>query len=289
MHTDTVRLGTSQWPNYPSLVYRFNVPDQLQLLDPGRNTPLEYQAVHISLIKLCKKISQDLYIIPAQTTRKVQLYQVNSAIADLRKWREELPPHLRCNSSIYPSHRRAVYTLHLRYWKAMIHVTRPFLVHTVARSSELTHEGKKKKYEELSDACRDAAEHAVDTLELMLEHKILSSLLPFDINCILELMQVFLLIKYKGNPEVCSEQMESCMHMCRSMPLVGWTKRTFPEITALINEASALCSPSKRTENQRTQIESVFQPPLQNSVFMDTRSSAQPPPVDTIIASDIDV
>lgn len=215
-------------------------------------------------------------MIPAQTTRKVQLYHVNSAIQDLQTWLEQLPPHLRCSSHIYPSHRRAVYTLHLRYWKAMIHVTRPFLVFTVARPSGLANEAKRKKYDELSFACQDAAGAAVDILRSMSEERLLSSLLPFDINCILELLQVFLLVKYKGNPNACAEQMECCMQVCRSMPSVGWTKRTMPEITALMNEAETISRGARGSGNGEKERPSWTQPSLQNSVFADAGLVAQP-------------
>lgn len=191
-----------------------------------------------------------------------------------------MPPHLRCNSPIYPSHRRAVYTLHLRYWTTVIHVTRPFLLHSVARPSEL-HQVKRQRYEELSNTCQDAAEHAVDILRKMLEYRLLSSLLLFDLSCIQELLQVFLLIKYKGGNGPCWEQIQSCMKAYHSMPVVGWTKRNMPEMTALLSETGFRGNSEIRgCDDQETGKERGVQLLLQNTASAGESLAAQPPSVD---------
>lgn len=124
--------------------------------------------------------------------------------------------------------------------------------------------------------CRDAAEHAVDIVKMMSEHQLLSSLLPFDINCVLELMQVFLLIKYKGDPGACSEQMRLCMQACHSMPRVGWAKRTLPEITALMNEAQTVSNAPNSSGVQDTETRRRYHSSLQNTASDDARLVAQP-------------
>ncbi|KAL1870669.1 hypothetical protein Plec18167_007433 [Paecilomyces lecythidis] len=112
----------------------------------------------------------------------------------------------------------------------------------------------------------------------MLEHKLLSSLLLFDINCIQELLQVFLLIKYKGTKGSCREQMESCMQAFRSLPVVGWTKRELPEITALLHEAGILeDGESRNLEKQDTERERGIQLFLQNTANAEAILTTQEP------------
>lgn len=206
-----------------------------QILDPGSNTPLGYQAVCVTLIKLKKRISQTLYVMPAQSTGKVPFSAVTGCIGSLRDWLAEIPNHLRWSSSMAPSHRRAVSVLHLRYWTTLIHVQRPFLLYTVTRGTELQGD-KRKWYEELSHSCLEAAENSVTILKRMHEHGVLSSLLLFDSQCIQELVQVFLLGKYYTGTGAMAESdgLEVCMKAIRSMDCIGWCEKILPELTALV-------------------------------------------------------
>ncbi|OQU93775.1 Fungal specific transcription factor domain-containing protein [Cladophialophora immunda] len=205
-----------------------------EILDPGRNTPLGYQAVCISLIKLKKKISQTLYVTPAQTTRRVRFQQVTSCIASLYEWHAQVPSHLRWGSSLAPSHLRAVSVLHLRYWITLVHVTRPFLLHSVTRSAELRNSVKKKRYDDFSSLCTEAAENAITILKARHEERNLSSLMLFDSGCIQELVQVFLLAEEKVGRGIYSANLEFCLKAMRAMEAVGWCKRILPDLETLL-------------------------------------------------------
>jgi hypothetical protein len=210
------------------------------ILDPGRTTPLGYQAVCISLIRLNKKISHTLYVSPAFSTRKVPFPAVTGCIGDLRDWFAQLPPHLFWSAGMTPSHRRAIAVLHLRYWTTMIHVQRPFLLYTVTRGEEL--EGDKKRwYEELSHSCLEAAEKSVVILRQMRDHGVLSSLVLFDSQCIQELVQVFLLGKQYAGAETTttvplppSDGLETCIAAMKGMEAVGWCEKILPELLAQV-------------------------------------------------------
>ncbi|KAK3317326.1 putative fungal-specific transcription factor [Cercophora scortea] len=213
------------------------------ILDPGRPTPHGYQAVCVALVKLKKKISHTLYVAPALSARKVVPFTaVTGCLADLREWMAKLPPHLSWTSGTSPSHRRAVAVLHLRYWTALIHVQRPFLLYTVRRGAELPLGSEKQRwYDELSGQCVDAADKAVGIVRRMKECGLLSSLVLFDSQCIQELVQVFLLGKrlYTTGPRAgaARDGLEMCMAAMRGMDAVGWCEKILPELTAQVAAA----------------------------------------------------
>lgn len=207
-----------------------------RVLDPGRATPHGYQAACAALVALRKRISRSLYVAPALSrSRRVPLAAVTACVAELRGWLAALPPHLCWSSGMPPAHRRAVGTLHLRYWTTLIHVQRPFLLFAVTRGGEL--EGDKKRwYEELSGLCLEAAEKGVGVLRRMREAGLLSSLVLFDSQCIQELVQVLLLGKEWTGPRagVAAEGLETCMATMRGMECVGWCEKILPELMATV-------------------------------------------------------
>ncbi|PGH15929.1 hypothetical protein AJ79_02096 [Helicocarpus griseus UAMH5409] len=212
-----------------------------EILDPGSNMPLGYQSCCVSLVKLKKQISHSLYFIPAQSGGKVSFQEVSNRITMLRDWLIAIPSHLRWDSSVPPSHKRAVFVLHLRYWMTLIHVTRPFLLYAVLHASKLTASPQKqKRYEELSHTCLEASENAFVILKRMMQTKCLSSLLLFDSGCIQELVQTLVLAIYKRSPSACREKLEFCVTAIRSMDQVGWCEKILPEILALVDESGVL-------------------------------------------------
>ncbi|KAB5542482.1 putative Zn(II)2Cys6 transcription factor [Coniochaeta sp. 2T2.1] len=214
---------------------RTPLPDE-SILDPGRPTPLGYQAVCVALIKLKKKISHTLYVAPALSTRKVPFSAVAGCMGELRDWLAALPPHLCWSSGMPPSHRRAVAVLHLRYWTTLIHVQRPFLLYTVTRGAELR-DDQKKWYEELSNLCLDAAEKSVGILKNMRDHSLLSSLVLFDSQCIQELAHIFMLGRQYNGPRgaaAAAEGLETCLATLRGMEPIGWADKILPELQAVV-------------------------------------------------------
>ncbi|KAK2788864.1 hypothetical protein FQN53_003052 [Emmonsiellopsis sp. PD_33] len=213
----------------------------LLILDPGSNMPLGYQASCVSLIKLKKQISQSLYFIPAQNGGKVSFHEVSRGITMLRDWLIAIPSYLRWDSSVPPSHRRAVFVLHLRYWMTLIHVTRPFLLYSVLHASTLSlNPQKQKRYDELSHTCIEASENAIVIVKRMMECNCLSSLLLFDSGCIQELVHILVLAIHKRNLAYCREKLAFCVQAIGSMERIGWCEKIFPEIMALVDESAAL-------------------------------------------------
>ncbi|KAK2779788.1 hypothetical protein FQN52_002387 [Onygenales sp. PD_12] len=212
-----------------------------EILDPGSNMPLGYQASCVSLIKLKKQISQSLYFIPAQNGGKVSFHEVSRGITMLRDWLIAIPSYLRWDSSVPPSHRRAVFVLHLRYWMTLIHVTRPFLLYSVLHASTLSlNPQKQKRYDELSHTCIEASENAIVIVKRMMECNCLSSLLLFDSGCIQELVHILVLAIHKRNLAYCREKLAFCVQAIGSMERIGWCEKIFPEIMALVDESAAL-------------------------------------------------
>ncbi len=211
------------------------------VLDPGRPTPHGYQAACVALIKLKKRVSHTLYVVPALSERRVVPFSaVTACLSDLDGWLTQLPPHLAWSTGMPPAHRRAVAALHLRYWTTRIYAQRPFLLYTATRRGgpgALSGE-KKHRYEELSAQCLDAARKAVDMVRRMRDHNLLSSLVLFDSQCIQDLAYVFLLAKhlYAGRDQAAaaSEGLEICLGAMRGMQAVGWCEKLLPELTAQV-------------------------------------------------------
>ncbi|KAK0648092.1 fungal-specific transcription factor domain-containing protein [Cercophora newfieldiana] len=210
------------------------------ILDPGPGTPHGYQSCVVSLIKLKKKISHTLYIAPAVSPRRVVPFSaVTSCLGDLQEWFEKLPPHLNWTTGTAPGHRRAVAVLHLRYWTTLIHIQRPFLLDTATRpSSRVLPPVKAARYAELSQGCLQSAHKAVAIVSRMKTHDLLSSLVLFDVQCIQELVHVFLLGKgcYAGTRrgDAAGEALGVCMAILRGMERVGWRERVLPELEAQV-------------------------------------------------------
>ncbi|KAK4442233.1 putative Zn(II)2Cys6 transcription factor [Podospora aff. communis PSN243] len=210
------------------------------ILDPGPGSPHGYQASVVSLIKLKKKISHTLYITPALSPRRVVPFSaVTSCLSDLTSWFASLPPHLSWTTGTAPSHRRAIAVLHLRYWTALIHIQRPFLLDTATRSpSDTLPATKQAHYANLSLSCLTSAHKAVSIISRMATHGLLSSLVLFDVQCIQELVHVFLLGKecYAGTKrgESAEEGLAVCMEVLRGMEAVGWRERILPEVEAQV-------------------------------------------------------
>ncbi|KAK4155411.1 putative Zn(II)2Cys6 transcription factor [Chaetomidium leptoderma] len=226
------------------------------VLDPGRPTPHGYQAACVALIRLKKDISHTLYVAPALSARRVVPFSAVAArLADLRDWLAKLPPHLCWSSGTAPAQCRAVAVLHLRYWTALIYVQRPFLLYTATRGArggrgadEVLSGEKRRRYEELSGTCLDAARKAVGIVKRMRHHGLLSSLVLFDSQCIQELVSVFLLAKqlYAGldRPDAvaaASEGLETCMATMRGMEAVGWCEKMLPELAAQVAALEVDC------------------------------------------------
>ncbi|KAK3367743.1 fungal-specific transcription factor domain-containing protein [Podospora didyma] len=224
-------------------------PATEQILDPGPNTPLGFQALLVSLVQLRKKISHECFLEPAQVGGRLPISRVTRCLAELRRWLDEdVPSHLRWDSSLHPQHRRAVSTLHLRYWTSVIHLTRPFLLFTVANrsSSNTMIPAKRKLYDQMSNTCVSGAEAAVQILRRMRDERTLSSVMLLDCHCIGEVAWVLILALQKrgsgrsGNVEHRQELLRFCLDTLKGMERIGWCEKVWPEFEARVNESGVL-------------------------------------------------
>ncbi|EER29323.1 Fungal specific transcription factor, putative [Coccidioides posadasii C735 delta SOWgp] len=215
-------------------------PASEQIMDPGPNMPLGYQALSSSLVRLRKRISYTCFIEPAQVGGRLPISRVTESLNDLKSWLDNAPPYLHWDSSHPPQHRRPVLVLHLRYWSSVISVTRPFLLFTVSRPSTIVVPAKRACYEELSGKCIEAAELSVQILKRMVDDRGLSSRILFDCHCIGEVMWILILAVQKlGRPEH-QDMLRFCLETVTSMERIGWCEKISPELEARIHESGAL-------------------------------------------------
>jgi hypothetical protein len=151
-----------------------------------------------------------------------------------------VPTHLRSDSSVHPQHRRAVSLLHLRFWTAIISLTRPFLLFLVAKQPDGMIPVKRHIYEQMSNSCIEAAESGVQVVRGMFEDKTLSSLMLLDCHCIGEIMWILILALQKRGGTEHQEMLRFCLDTLKTMDRVGWCEKVAPELEARANESGVL-------------------------------------------------
>lgn len=215
-----------------------------QILGPGPNTPLGYQALLVSLIQLRKKVNHECFLEPAQSGGRLPIRRVTRCLASLRQWLDGVPTHLRWDTSLHPQHRRAVALLHLRFATAMISVTRPFLLFAVkvrsTNSVGAMSPVKRKIYEQMSNTCIESAESAVQILKRMREDNTLSSLMLLDCQCITEVVWILILALQKLGGAERHDMLRYCLDTLNSMEKVGWAEKVAPELEARVHESGVL-------------------------------------------------
>jgi hypothetical protein len=160
-----------------------------------------------------------------------------------------LLPHLSNFTQVAVLHKRSVAVLQLRYWGAVILVTRPFLLYAVLRGKHIVGAEKRHWFEQLVATCINAAERSLGILKYMNEEKVLSSLVNSDCSCLLELIQIFLLALAKTGVQTHREQVRSCLKVLHTMENIGWTKQALPEVTRQLRECGIL--DSEEAEGER--------------------------------------
>ncbi|KAK4041874.1 fungal-specific transcription factor domain-containing protein [Parachaetomium inaequale] len=223
-----------------SSVFTTTPPATEQILSPGPNTPLGYQALLVSLIQLRKKISHECFLRPAHVGGRLPISSVTSCLGSLRHWLDNMPTHLRWDSSLHPQHRRAVSLLHLRFWTAIISLTRPFLLFMVAKSTDGMIPVKRHIYEQMSNSCIEAAESGVQVVKSMREDKTLSSLMLLDCHCIGEIMWILILALQKRGGRERQDLLRFCLETLKTMDKVGWCEKVAPELEARVHESGVL-------------------------------------------------
>ncbi|SPO07712.1 uncharacterized protein DNG_10407 [Cephalotrichum gorgonifer] len=221
-------------------VFMSTPPATEHILGPGPNTPLDYQALLVSLTRMSKMISHECFLEPAHVGGRLPISRVTRSLAALRRWYDGIPTHLRWDSSLHPQHRRAVSILHLRFWLANMSLTRPFLLFMVTRSSDTMIPGKRMLYEQMSNTCIEAAEAAVNVIRRMREDQTLSSLLLFDSNTIGEVMDVLIMALQKLGGTVRQAMLQFCIETFRTMEKIGWCERLSAEFETMIPESGVM-------------------------------------------------
>ncbi|KAK3688886.1 fungal-specific transcription factor domain-containing protein [Podospora appendiculata] len=223
-------------------VYMRTPPATEQILDPGPNTPLGFQALLVTLVQLRKRISHECFLEPAQIGGRLPISRVTSCLTALRAWQASVPTHLRWDSSLHPQHRRAVSLLHLRYWTSIISITRPFLLFTVthAASTQSMIPAKRMLYEQMSASCIEGAEAGVGILRGMRAAGTLSSLMLLDCHCIGEVMWILIHALQKHGGRERQGMLRFCLETLKGMEMVGWCEKVAPELEARVLESGVL-------------------------------------------------
>ncbi|KAJ5827171.1 Fungal specific transcription factor [Penicillium robsamsonii] len=225
-----------------------------QIMDPGPNMPLGYQALSVSLVQLRRKISHSCFLEPAQVGGRLPMSRVFESLNALKCWLNEVPPYLGWGSSHPPQHRRPVSILHLRYYSSVIFVTRPFLLFISSRRSTITHAAKAQCYEELSGKCIEAAERSAAILQRMVNDRTLSSRILFDSHCIMETAWILILAMQKlGRPEH-RQLLGFCLETVRNMEKIGWCEKILPELEARVHEIGIL-EPHQEAQHQASNLQ----------------------------------
>jgi len=130
--------------------------------------------------------------------------------------------------------------LHLRFWTAIISLTRPFLLFLVAKPADAMIPVKRHIYEQMSNSCIEAAEAAVEVIKAMREDKTLSSLMLLDVQCIGEVMWILILaVQQRGGTER-QDMLRFCLDTLKGMEMVGWCEKVAPELEARAHESGVL-------------------------------------------------
>lgn len=213
-----------------------------QILSPGTNTPLSYQALLVSLTRLTKTISHECFLEPAHVGGRLPISRVTRSLTSLRRWYSKLPSHLQWDSSLHPQHRRAVSLLHLRFQAAIISLTRPFVLFIAARSTDSMIPAKRSLYEQISNTCIEAAEAAVKIIRCMRDDHTLSSLVLFDCHSIGEVIGILIMALQELGGTEHQAMLQSCVDTFRAMERIGWCERLFPEVETTVQESGVLHS-----------------------------------------------
>ena len=189
---------------------------------------------------MTKTIGHECFLEPAHMGGRLPISRVTKALASLRRWHSKIPAHLQWDSSVNPQHRRAVPLLHLRFWATVISLVRPFLLFTVARSTDTTVPAKRILYEQMSNTCIEAAESAVKILRRMREEQTLSSLVLFDSHFIGEVMGILIMALQKRSNVEHQGMLQFCLETFRGMEKVGWCEKLSPELESTVHASGVL-------------------------------------------------
>lgn len=227
-------------------------PASEQILDPAPNVPLGYQALSVSLVQLRKKISFECFLEPTHIGGRLPINRVTQSLTALKTWLDNVPRHLRWDSSVSPQHLRSISVLHLRYWSSIISITRPFLLFSVTQPEKMTPAAKRKCYDQLSVTCIEAAEMLIRILQRMQNENALSSVTLNDCYCAGEAMWILVLALQRRHNSKHQDLLRKCVQIVSNMEKIGWCEKILPDIEARVRESGVLdldSQPSHRAQS----------------------------------------
>ena len=223
-------------------------------------TPPGYLTALSTLTEIKRNVNSVLYTEFHPRKRKISSSDIMPLLNALNGWLSSLPSHLTNFSHVATSHKRAVAALHLRYWYAVILVTRPFLFYTALRRKTLTNPDKVKLFENLSEMNMSAVRKCLQILQQMSADRLLSNLISFDATCLLELIQLCAVRVIENGDKACLDSIKQCHDILRSMEDWGWTKMVIIETTAQLIEQGVLKDESNH-DLMEPSLDAIFETP----------------------------
>ncbi|KAF2743010.1 hypothetical protein M011DRAFT_510361 [Sporormia fimetaria CBS 119925] len=199
-----------------------------QVLYPGMHTPLSWLSTWVSLCRLKREIIQAVYPERSTKQRAISVSTISSLLLSLHNWLTLMPPHLKPDVPVSPTHKRAVSVLHLHYWGSIILLTRPFLLCLVLRHSELSGD-KKLWFERMGRTCIDAAQKSLGVMQQMATADVLSSATALDSTCILRMIMIFILAFGHTRLAHYRANIDESLHLLTRMHHVGFCKMVAEE------------------------------------------------------------
>lgn len=202
------------------------------------HTPLSWLSTSVSLYRLKREIIEAVYPERASALanpRTISLSTISSLLLSLQKWMQSVPPHLKPDVPVPPSHKRAVSVLHLQYWGSTILLTRPFLLYLVLKHPTL--ESRKKLwFERMGKTCIDAAQKSLAVLQQMASEGVLSSITAGDSTCILRVVIIFILAFGHTKMQIYRTNIRDSLILLQHMHHVGFCKMVAKETPMRVAE-----------------------------------------------------
>jgi hypothetical protein len=237
-------------------------------LSPGDYTPMGYLASSVALAQISGHIFHGMYSVPPQRVPNVQGNRLSRrTIADLYgelvRWRHDLHPHLRINSTnpdntMNPSVMRALAFLDLRFQYAIISVTRPLLFRRVSAvrdgSFDTLSTESRTFITTYSDACAQSARSSLLTLKFMHQNNLLNNVLWLDAFYILSTAMVLLLEFLRASSTSEAHRVNECISILRQLQPRGTGRVVLESLSDLatflgLDGLAQLSSPTDHPHN----------------------------------------
>lgn len=181
--------------------------------------------------------------------RKLSLSDFDVALSSLREWLASVPPYLSPSAPSAPLYKRSIAVLRVRYWNAVMLVSRPFLFCIFLRRTQLQQTSRLKHFEEISGLCIDAAEKSLEIQQKMMEERLLSSALVADFYYSLDVLQVLLVAYSLYRSEKHLNNTRRCLEVLKTMGSSGYCQKMLPEVLNQLRDWGVFSSSSENLGN----------------------------------------